>query len=64
VTLSDYYEHSFGLAYGVVIKEFHLLMRSIFVIDADDTVRYVQVLPEMTEHPDYDAAIAAVRALL
>lgn len=62
-TLSDYKSKSFGLAYGVVIEELQLLMRSIFVVDASDTVQYVQYVSEMTEHPDYEAALAAVKAL-
>ncbi|MFD2613243.1 thiol peroxidase [Paenibacillus gansuensis] len=64
VTLSDYKTKSFGTAYGVLIKEFQLDMRSIFVVDANDVVQYVEYLPEMTEHPNYDQAIAAVKALL
>lgn len=64
VLLSDYKDNSFGKAYGVLIKEFALDMRSIFVLDASDKIVYVEVLKEMTEHPDYDAAVAAVRALL
>lgn len=64
VTLSDYKDRSFGQAYGVYIKEFGLLMRSIFVIDANDTVQYVEYLKEMTEHPNYEKAIAAVQKLL
>lgn len=62
-TLSDYKTKSFGQAYGVLIQELQLLMRSIFVVDASDTVRYVEYLGEMTEHPNYEAAIAAVKAL-
>lgn len=64
VTLSDYKNLSFGEAYGVVIKEFRLLMRSIFVVDANDTVQYVEYLPEMTDHPNYEAAIEAVKKLI
>jgi thiol peroxidase len=63
-TLSDYKAKSFGLAYGVVIKEFQLLMRSIFVIDANDKIVYVEYLQEMTEHPNYESAVAAVKGLL
>ncbi|TNJ65753.1 thiol peroxidase [Paenibacillus hemerocallicola] len=62
-TLSDYKSKSFGQAYGVLIKELQLLMRSIFVVDANDTVQYVQYLGEMTEHPDYEAALEAVKGL-
>jgi len=64
VVLSDHKRMDFGNNYGVHIKELRLDMRAVFVIDRDDTIRYVQVLGEMTEHPDYDAAIAAVKSLL
>ncbi|SFL27205.1 thiol peroxidase, atypical 2-Cys peroxiredoxin [Paenibacillus sp. 1_12] len=64
ITLSDYKNHSFGLAYGVLIKEIHLLMRSTFVLDANDTVQYVEYLSEMTEHPNYENAIEAVKKLV
>jgi thiol peroxidase len=62
--LSDYQERSFGQAYGVLIKEFQLLMRSIFVIDANDTIQYIEYLGEMTEHPNYENAVAAVKSLV
>jgi thioredoxin-dependent peroxiredoxin len=64
VTLSDYRDRSFGLAYGVLIDELKLLSRSIFVVDRDDTIRYIQHVPEMTQEPDYGAVLAAVRQLL
>ena len=63
-TLSDYQERSFAAAYGVLIKELKLLSRSIFVIDAADTIRYIQHVPEVTSEPDYTAVLAAVRSLL
>ncbi len=63
-TLSDYQERSFAQAYGVLIKELKLLSRSIFVIDANNTIRYIQHVPEVTSEPDYAAVLAAVRALL
>ena len=63
-TLSDYQDRSFALAYGVLIKELKLLSRSIFVIDAADTIRYIQHVPEVTTEPDYAAVLAAVRTLL
>lgn len=64
VTLSDYKAASFGNAYGVLIKEFRLDMRAIFVIDKEDKLAYVEYLGEMSEHPDYDSAVSAVKALL
>jgi len=63
-TLSDYRERSFGNAYGVVIKELLLLGRAIFVVDANDTIRYIQIVPEVTSEPDYAAVIAAAKGLL
>lgn len=64
VTLSDYRDRSFGLAYGVLIKELMLLSRSVFVVDGGGVVRYLQHVPEVTSEPDYAAVIAAVRAIL
>ncbi|QNK55577.1 thiol peroxidase [Paenibacillus sp. PAMC21692] len=64
VMLSDYKNNSFGEAYGVLIKELALDMRSIFVLDESNNVKYVEYLPEMTEHPNYEAAIEAVKALV
>jgi thiol peroxidase len=60
-TLSDHRELSFGQAYGVLIKELKLLARSVFVVDAADRVQYVEVVKEVTNHPNYDAALAAVK---
>ncbi|MMZ62984.1 putative thiol peroxidase [compost metagenome] len=64
VTLSDYKDNSFGKAYGVFIKEFALDHRAVFVLDKDNTIRYIEVLKEMSEHPNYDAPIDAVKQLL
>lgn len=62
--LSDHRDLSFGTAYGVAIKELRLLARSIFVVDGGDVVRYIQVVPEVKEHPDYDGALEAVKKLV
>ncbi|MDB4866633.1 MAG: thiol peroxidase [Cohnella sp.] len=64
VLLSDYKGNTFGEAYGVLIKEYRLDMRAIFVVDAQDKIIYVEVLKEMGEHPNYEAAVAAVQQLL
>ncbi len=58
--LSDHREASFGSAYGVLIKELRLLARSIFIIDKDNIVRYKEIVPEQTTHPNYDAALEAL----
>ena len=62
-TLSDHRDASFGANYGVLIKELRLLARAVFVIDKNDVVRYAEVVPEVTDHPDYDKALAAAKAL-
>jgi thiol peroxidase len=61
ITLSDYRDASFGMAYGVLIKETRLLARAIFIVDADDFVRYVEYVKEVTQAPDYDKAIEALK---
>lgn len=63
-TLSDYMSSSFGEAYGVLIKELQLLSRAVFVVDKDGVVQYVQYVSEVTEEPDYDAALEAARNLV
>ena len=60
-TLSDYRERSFGTAYGLLIKENKLLARAVVVVDREGTVRYVQVVDELSHEPDYEAALAAAR---
>jgi thiol peroxidase len=57
--VSDHRDLSFGTNYGFAVKELRLLRRGIVVLDADNRVAYVQYLPEMTEHPDYERALAA-----
>lgn len=61
--LSDHRTRSFGTAYGTLMKELRLLSRAIFVIDAAGTVRHAEYVPEVATHPNYDAALAAVRRL-
>jgi thiol peroxidase len=63
-TFSDHRDASFGTAYGVLIKEMRLLARSIFVIDKNNTIRYIELVPEITKHPDYDKALGAVTRLI
>lgn len=60
--LSDYRDHSFGRATGLEIKELGLLARAVIVVGRDGRVRYVQLVRETTQEPNYDEAIAAARA--
>ncbi|WP_227396627.1 thiol peroxidase [Jeotgalibacillus aurantiacus] len=62
ITLSDHRELSFGKAYGVAIEELRLLARAVFVIDTNDKVVHAEYVSEATNHPDYEAAIAAAKS--
>ena len=62
-TFSDHRDVSFGEAYGVLIKELRLLARAIFILDGSNTVRYVEIVPEMTDSPDFEKALSAARGL-
>ncbi len=61
--LSDHRDANFGIAYGVLIKELRLLARSIFIIDRDNIVRYREIVPDLTQHPDYDKALSALNMI-
>jgi thioredoxin-dependent peroxiredoxin len=61
-TLSDHRDASFGLAYGVLIKELRLLARSVFVVDRDGNIRHAQIVGETANEPDYDAVLAVAKA--
>jgi thiol peroxidase len=64
VTLSDHRDAAFGEAYGVLIKELRLLARSIFVIDRNGSIQYIENVKELSEQPNYDAVLAAVQKLV
>lgn len=63
ITLSDHRHGSFGWAYGVLIENLRLLARAVFVVDKEGIVRYIQVVDEVTDEPDYDDVLKAVEAL-
>ena len=60
-TLSDHRDASFGNAFGVLIKELRLLARAVFVVDKEGIVRYTQIVDEVTNEPDYEAALRAAK---
>ena len=62
--LSDHRDTAFGDAYGTHIKALRIEQRSIFVVDPGGIIRYVEYVPEIAQHPNYDAALAAVKKLL
>lgn len=55
---------SFGDAYGTHVKELRQEQRAVFIVDADDTVRDVEYVPEIAQHPDYEAALAASKKVV
>jgi thiol peroxidase len=59
--LSDYQEHVFGRAYGVLIKELRLLSRAVFVLGPDDKVQYVEYVKEVTGHPNYEKVLGFIK---
>jgi thioredoxin-dependent peroxiredoxin len=65
-SLSDVHNHSFGQNYGVLIEglPLPLLSRAVFVVGKDGKIAYAEYVPEVTSHPNYDAAAAAVKAAL
>ena len=64
ITLSDHRDVAFGEAFGVLIKELRLLARSIFVIDKDGVIQYIQRVKEGSGEPDYNAVLEAVQKLV
>lgn len=62
-TLSDHKDASFGEAFGVLIKEHRLLARAVFVVDRNGEVQYVDLVKEIAQEPNYDAALAAAKKL-
>lgn len=61
---SDHRTASFGQAFGVLIKDLRLLARAVFIVDTAGVIRYIQIVPELTSEPDYNAALEAARKLL
>ena len=62
--LSDYRDAEFGEAFGVLIKELRLLARTVFVVDKEGVVKYIQYVEETSEEPNYDEAITAVKKIV
>ena len=63
-TLSDHRDAAFGEAFGVLIKELRLLARAVLVVDKDGAIQYIQLVKEVTEEPDYNAVLEAVKKLV
>lgn len=60
-TLSDHRDASFGLAYGLLIKEVRLLARAVLVLDKEGIIRHMELVEEVGHEPDYAAVLEAVK---
>jgi thioredoxin-dependent peroxiredoxin len=61
--LSDHRSGSFGENYGTLIKDMRIESRAIFVLDQDDTIKHVEYVKEVADHPNYETALAAARSV-
>ncbi len=64
LTVSDYQNRDFGTKYALLIEELKLLTRAVLVLDKDNNIKYVEYLKEITDEPNYAAAIAAIKSLI
>jgi thioredoxin-dependent peroxiredoxin len=62
-TVSDYRDASFGMEYGVLVKDVRLLARAVFVVDRQGIIRYIQLVKDTGSQPDYAPVLAAVKGL-
>jgi len=63
MVLSDHFDGSFGKAYGTMIRDLRVECRAAFVVDKTGVLRYVEYVPEVAEHPKYDAILACAKSL-
>lgn len=62
--LSDYRGGEFGKTYGLLVKEPHILARTVMVVDQNNVIRHLQITPELAKLPDLEAAFRAARDLV
>ena len=60
---SDHKYTDFGKKFGTLITDLRVLSRAVFVVGKDDKLKYVEYVPEVAEHPNYDAVLACAKAL-
>ena len=61
--LSDHRSGSFGESYGTLIKDLRIMSRAIFVVDKDNTIRHVEYVKEVADHPNYESALGVAKSL-
>lgn len=64
IPLSDHKEMDFGKKYGFQINELRLLARGVVIIDKNDIIQYVEIVPEIGQEPNYEAAISKLEELV
>ncbi len=62
--VSDHKNGSFGESYGTLIKDLRILSRAIFVVDKNDTIRHVEYVKEVADHPNYESALQVAKSLV
>ena len=62
--LSDHFDTSFGRGYGTLIRDLRIECRAVFVLDRDGIIQHVEYVPEVVDHPNYDAALACAKQLV
>ncbi len=60
ITVSDFKDRSFAMAFGAYVPTLGLIARSIFILDENNKVEYVEYVSELSNHPDYEAALKAL----
>lgn len=61
--LSDSVWRDFGEKYGLLIEDYGLLARAIFIVDAEGKLKYQELVPNLAQHPNYDAALEALKTI-
>ena len=62
--LSDYREGEFGKTHGLFLEGPHILTRAVMVVDKTNTIRYLQITPELSQLPDMEEALQFARRLV
>ncbi len=62
--LSDYRGGEFGKTHGLFLKDVHILARAVMVVDQHNAIRYLQIVPELTNLPDMEGAFRFARSLI
>jgi len=62
-TISDFKVRDFANKYGLYVETLGLIARAVMVIDQNGKITYLQVVPDIGQHPDYDKALAEAKKL-